>query len=478
MIENSQKTMYTVSKQSDKTVSRDSQLTITIQVINIIYKYKYLDNNITIKMRLSCKKIKKEMDKICFPIFGTSISFQKLYDIGKLDDKTCNTLSNITQLYFETCYISSIDMANKLAKLIELCSLINVIHFDDVISDNDNDNIFKIIANKLGDCINLQMLTLSSNNITSYGLKELCNNIIKCKQIHTFNISDNVFGTNSDALIQLANTLKNLECLSSLDISNNHLDDIGFAAVAAALPNCLKLSSLNLSNIDISKIGLGILADVLPKCLKLETLDFSNNEIRSIGMTKFISALQLCQKLKSIDISENELGEIGIKICAAVLPQCQDLSSIKIGSNDIRTNALYTFTKSIINSNLRYRLSTLDISNTNISDGGISCGISILRNFLPKCLVLSNLNLSNTCKDITFSGLKSLAKTFIQCEQLSCLDITSNNFSDKKLQIIANVFPYCESLSEVTITINNDESMQIIKNVFTLCERLKIICKK
>lgn len=234
------------------------------------------------------------------------------------------------------------------------------------------------------------------------------------------------------------------------------------------------MSSLNLSNIDISKIGLGILADVLPKCLKLETLDFSNNELRSIGMTKFISALPLCQKLKSIDISENELGEIGINICAAVLPQCQDLSSIKIGSNDIRTNGLYTFTKAIINSNLRYRLSTLDISNTYISENGIS----ILRDFLPKCLVLSNLNLSNTCKDITFSGLKSLTKTFIQCEQLSCLDITSNNFSDKKLQIIANVFPYCESLSEVTITINNNESMQIIKNVFTLCERVKIICKK
>ena len=76
--------------------------------------------------------------------------------------------------------------------------------------------------------------------------------------------------------------------------------------------------------------------------------------------------------------------------------------------------------------------------------------------------ILSNLNLSNTCKDITFSELKSLAKTFILCEQLSCLNITSNNFSDKKLEIIANVFPYCESLRLVTIT---------IKNVFTLCER-------
>ena len=462
--------MNKISKQSDNTVSRDSQLTITIQVINIIYKYKYLDNNITIKMRLSCKEIKKEMDKICFPIFNTS--FQKLYDIGKLDDKTCNTLSNITQLYFETCYISSIDMANKLAKLIELCPFINVIHFDDIISGNDN--IFKIIANKLGDCINLQMLTLSSSNITCDGLKEICNNIIKCKQIHTFNISDNGFGTNSDALIQLANTLKNLECLSSIDISNNNLDDIGFAAIAAALPNCLKLSSLNLCKIDISKIGLGILADVLPKCLELETLDFSNNELRSIGMTKFTSILPLCLKLKSLDISDNELGEIGINILASVLLQCQVLSSIKIGSNDIRTNGLYTFTKAIINSNLRYRLSTLDISNTYISENGIS----ILRDFLPKCLVLSNLNLSNTCKDITFSGLKSLAKTFIQCEQLSCLNITSNNFSEKKLQIIANVFPYCESLRLVTITINNDESMQIIKNVFTLCERLKIICKK
>ena len=462
--------MNKISKQSDNTVSRDSQLTITIQVINIIYKYKYLDNNITIKMRLSCKEIKKEMDKICVAIFNTS--FQELYKIGKLDENTFNTLSNITQIHFETCYISSIDIANKLAKLIELCPFINVIYFDDVISDNDN--IFKIIANKLGDCINLQMLTLSSSNITCDGLKELCNNIIKCKQIHTFNISDNGFGTNSDALVQLANTLKNLECLSSIDISNNNLDDIGFAAIAAALPNCLKLSSLNLCKIDISKIGLGILADVLPKCLKLETLDFSNNELRSIGMTKFTSILPLCLKLKSLDISDNELGEIGINILASVLLQCQVLSSIKIGSNDIRTNGLYTFTKAIINSNLRYRLSTLDISNTYISENGIS----ILRDFLPKCLVLSNLNLSNTCKDITFSGLKSLAKTFIQCEQLSCLNITSNNFSEKKLQIIANVFPYCESLRLVTITINNDESMQIIKNVFTLCERLKIICKK
>lgn len=480
MIENSPQTMYTVSKKSDKSDKSDkseqkSYNTVSIvfsllQVINIISKY--LDNNITIKMRLSCKEIKKEMDKICFPIFETSTSFQELYDIGKIDKNTFNTLSNISQLHFGTCYISSIDMANKLAKLIELCPLINVIHLDDVMGYNDD--IFKIIVNKLGNCINLQMLTLSSNNITSVGLEELCYNIIKCKLIHTFNISDNRFDFNSNVFVQLANTLKNLEYLSSLDISSNDLGDIGFSAVAAALPSCLKLSFLNLSNINISKIGLGILGGVLPMCRELETLDFSNNELREIGMSKFISALPLCQKLKSIDISDNELGEIGINIFTTVLPQCQVLSFIKIGSNCITTNGLNIFAKAIINSNLRSRLSTLDISNTNINDGGIF----ILKDFLPKCLVLSNLNLSNTCKDITFSGLKSLAKTFILCEQLSCLDITSNNFSDKKLQIIANVFPYCELLSEVTITINNDESMQIIKNVFTLCERLKIIYKK
>lgn len=123
-------------------------------------------------MRLNCKEIKKEMDKIYFAIFNTS--FQELYNIGKLDENTFNTLSNITRLYFgitdkDYNYIDTIDKANKLAKLIKLCPLINVIHLDDVISDNDN--IFKIIANKLGDCINLQMLTLSSNNITSDGLK-------------------------------------------------------------------------------------------------------------------------------------------------------------------------------------------------------------------------------------------------------------------------------------------------------------------
>ena len=64
--------MNKISKQSDNTVSRDSQLTITIQVINIIYKYKYLENNFTKKMRLSCKEIKKEMDKIYVAIFNTS----------------------------------------------------------------------------------------------------------------------------------------------------------------------------------------------------------------------------------------------------------------------------------------------------------------------------------------------------------------------------------------------------------------------
>ena len=438
--------MPKVSKKSDNTVSKNNILTITIQVINIIYKYKYSDNNITKKMRLSCKEIKKEMDKICIAIFNTS--FQELYNIGKLDENTFNTLSNITRLHFGTTdkdynYIDTIDKANKLAKLIKLCPLINVIHLDDVMGNNDH--ICKIITNKLSNCINLQMLTLSSNYISSDGLEELCNNIIECKKIHTLNISNNDFGFNSSEFVKLANTLTFLKCLSYLDISMNMLGDIGFAAVASALPNCLKLYYLNLCCTCLSVIGIGILSSVLPMCLELKTLD----------------------------ISENELGDIGITKIAAIIPQCQVLSSIKIGTNNITSIGLNIFAKAIINSNLRLRLSTLDISRTNIGEAGIS----ILKDLLPKCLVLSNLNLSNTCKDITFSGLKSLAKTFIICEQLSYLNITSNNFSDKKLQIIVNIFPYCELLRQVDITINNDESKQIIKNILLLCESLKISCQ-
>ena len=438
--------MLKVSKKSDNTVSKDNKLTITIQVINIIYKYKYSDNNITKKMRLSCKEIKKEMDKIYVAIFNTS--FQELYNIGKLDENTFNTLSNITRLHFGTTdkdynYIDTIDKANKLAKLIKLCPLINVIHLDDVMGNNDH--ICKIITNKLSNCINLQMLTLSSNYISSDGLEELCNNIIECKKIHTLNISNNDFGFNSSEFVKLANTLTFLKCLSYLDISMNMLGDIGFAAVASALPNCLKLYYLNLCCTCLSVIGIGILSSVLPMCLELKTLD----------------------------ISENELGDIGITKIAAIIPQCQVLSSIKIGTNNITSIGLNIFAKAIINSNLRLRLSTLDISRTNIGEAGIS----ILKDLLPKCVVLSNLNLSNTCKDITFSGLKSLAKTFIICEQLSYLNITSNNFSDKKLQIIVNIFPYCELLRQVDITINNDESKQIIKNILLLCESLKISCQ-
>ena len=438
--------MPKVSKKSDNTVSKNNILTITIQVINIIYKYKYSDNNITKKMRLSCKEIKKEMDKICIAIFNTS--FQELYNIGKLDENTFNTLSNITRLHFGTTdkdynYIDTIDKANKLAKLIKLCPLINVIHLEDVMGNNDH--ICKIITNKLSNCINLQMLTLSSNYISSDGLEELCNNIIECKKIHTLNISNNDFGFNSSEFVKLANTLTFLKCLSSLDISMNILGDTGFAALASALPNCLKLYYLNLCCTCLSVIGIGILTSVLPMCLELKTLD----------------------------ISENELGDIGITKIAAIIPQCQVLSSIKIGTNNITSIGLNIFAKAIINSNLRLRLSTLDISRTNIGEAGIS----ILKDLLPKCVVLSNLNLSNTCKDITFSGLKSLAKTFIICEQLSYLNITSNNFSDKKLQIIVNIFPYCELLRQVDITINNDESKQIIKNILLLCESLKISCQ-
>lgn len=441
-----QKIMLKVSKKSDNTVSKDNKLTITIQVINIIYKYKYSDNNITKKMRLSCKEIKKEMDKICVAIFNTS--FQELYNIGKLDENTFNTLSNITRLHFGTTdkdynYIDTIDKANKLAKLIKLCPLINVIHLDDVMGNNDH--ICKIITNKLSNCINLQMLTLSSNYISSDGLEELCNNIIECKKIHTLNISNNDFGFNSSEFVKLANTLTFLKCLSSLDISMNMLGDIGFAAIASVLPNCLKLYYLNLCCTCLSVIGIGILSSVLPMCLELKTLD----------------------------ISENKLGDIGITKIAAVIPQCQVLSSIKIGTNNITSIGLNIFAKAIINSNLRLRLSTLDISRTNIGEAGIS----ILKDLLPKCLVLSNLNLSNTCKDITFSGLKSLAKTFIICEQLSYLNITSNNFSDKKLQIIVNIFPYCELLRRVIITIRDDKSKQIIDDVLPLCKSLKISCQ-
>jgi hypothetical protein len=215
-------------------------------------------------------------------------------------------------------------------------------------------------------------------------------------------------------VLEIANSLRHLHRIKTLDLSNNKFGDVGAFALGKILPiSSLTRLSLN-SNHLVGDMGISSIADSLqsPDC-RLQALSLSKMSMGSVACHMIANALNTNQHLQELLLHSNSIGDQGAMALGEMLR---------------------------VNTSLR----ALDVSDNSISDNGIDALIQGLKvNTTLKHLFLGDNQLSvqalQKLRDLLCSGDNSTlhildAKTHDDYE-----DVRASAQSDQKIQLIRNM---------------------------------------
>jgi len=208
--------------------------------------------------------------------------------------------------------------------------------------------------------------------------------------------------------IQVAVLMTGTFTLTSLDLSNNNIDNLG----TAALGNPTSLTSLNLSNNNISEMGARIL--LVRNLSALVSLDLSDNNINGSveGLRNFTSLTELNLSYNEVDGAVGEL--IGFTSLISL-----NLSSTNTSNDEV---------KKLANGNF-HTLEFLGLSEIDINNDVIQ---TLANGSLTR---LTRLNLGNN-ESIDDTGLQAF--TTGNLTALTHLDLFDNNIGDTGAQELAN----------------------------------------
>ena len=126
----------------------------------------------------------------------------------------------------------------------------------------------------------------------------------------------NVALTDADMEIVAEQAIIKQQC-KGLYLQDNNITSRGASLIAAALKKNTVLGTLNLSNNHISDIGVRSLSETLSPSLHL--LDLSSNDITDLGVQHLAEMLKTNQTLIFLRLSSNQISDQGIQLLATVL---------------------------------------------------------------------------------------------------------------------------------------------------------------
>ncbi|XP_072553440.1 NACHT, LRR and PYD domains-containing protein 12-like [Salminus brasiliensis] len=223
----------------------------------------------------------------------------------------------------------------------------------------------------------LRYLDLSDNSIGDYGAG-LFSTLLRSKncKIEDLRLEKCNITWKSCRILQGA-SVSTSWCLKTLDLSDNDLQDSGVKQIANDLNRC-KLQKLRLSNCGLTEKGFSALASALrsnPTCLT--ELDVSKNFPGNAAMWELLSALlkPTCS-LRTLCVDNCGLGSETCNSLSATLCQKSSLRELSLSNNEIGdkgVRALFTGLQSGLSS-----LETLRLSNCSLTEGSCEILASVL----------------------------------------------------------------------------------------------------
>ena len=289
----------------------------------------------------------------------------------------------------------------------------------DFLNTNTTLKTFAVVSTQIDD-IGAQIIALalknstltyfnfSGNTITDIGAQAFITALQNNYFLITFLLDGTVSAENltaisllmarNTAVTQAITRLKdNDPTLTSLDLSNMHINDVGATLIAEALKGNTSLEYLNLNTNQIGDIGTTALANTLKTNNTLKILYLDINQITSTGVIALANALQENSSLTYLDLGDNDAGNMGANALAETLKINTSLNTLELGANNINdigfsnlidalnNNAsikiLYFYNNEIDNAGAKLLITTLqnnysiiycDLSNNSISQANLN----------------------------------------------------------------------------------------------------------
>ena len=346
------------------------------------------------------------------------------------------------------------------------------------LANNDLKSSAVVVLQALQGLTKLKMLDLSSNNMTSTVSEDLAgviksnpcleqlwlaNNDLKSSAVVVLQAlqgltklemldlsSNNMTSTVSE---DLAGVIKSNPCLEQLWLANNDLESSA-AVVLQALQDVTKLNTklkiLNLDNINMDSEVSEDLAGVIKSNPDLEQLGLANNSLESSAVVVF-QALQDVTKLKILDLDNNNMTSEVSKDLAGVIKSNPCLEQLWLANNNLESSAVFVLQALQVVTNFK----KLNLSNNNItSEASEDLAGVIKSNPCLEQLWLANNDLESS-EDVVLQVLQDITK-------LKILDLDNINVTSEVSEDLAGVIKNNPGLEQLGIANNNLESSAVV----------------
>lgn len=248
--------------------------------------------------------------------------------------------------------------------------------------------------------------------------------IIRKQAVTTLNLKH--LGMGDKMARHLATAMKEMPCLSSVDISDNGLTDEGLTPMLASILSLPTLTELNVSQNKIDGDAAETLAAYVrnPKCL-LQRLIMQQADVDDFEGESFVTGLLSNTCLTELDLAHNKLGSAeqlntvmpdlttAPEAIATLLrsPNCK-LKVLKVPWNMIRLDSAVEMASSLA---ANKTLTHLDLSyNSFGAEGGKALGDALIDNRSIKELLIANNNITAVaCFTICIGIQENLALRYV-----------------------------------------------------------------
>lgn len=353
-------------------------------------------------------------------------------------------------------------------------------------------------------------LNLSKTQISEEGVLQLSSSMKSCPHIKqilassfnqtavlhftTINNNDdqrdiriNGFKFNQKHLEKLCKILQQCSQLTTLDLSENHLENVGISQLTQALPHLKSLHTANLSGNNISLGGILSLIKVLSSLENLTDVGISFGNPQKVMLVfqeskREASFLSQGEKrpLKSFSLTEYRMNSSKLQRILRLLIQCPDLTQINLSMNALSYK--------MISHLLEYlpQLPNLILLNISKSDLSPNC-VSLLANSINLCRRITEVDIRsadnihlhlqrqpiadkvtcrfNSCR-IGKLDVAPLMKVLMQNPNLLEVSMCMNHLSEDGIFVLLAFLSSCTRVTHITACLNPTETIHV---VFSSC---------
>ena len=270
-----------------------------------------------------------------------------------------------------------------LGKSLKTSFLVNTTYFM-AFRSNENCSVNLIQHYNLYDNVLLQYCNINPDNVDF-----ICKLITNCNNLKGFYIKDSIIENNFVAVTVLG-ALKQISCLTQLDLSNNNLsqevaDDI---VSVIRVNNLLEILLLNDNHLVSSTVSV---VNALKELSTLEEVNLNGNKNKSSDLAPAIaSMIESNKRIEVLSLSDNNLKGNGIILIAKSLCKISALKVVNLQNNNITEEAAEALA-SIISNNIG--LEELYLGNNQLKYGAIKIAQALQKISLLRVLDLQNNNI-------------------------------------------------------------------------------------